>query len=154
MRLQVRLRAEAEHDLHEAANWHEAQRDGLGCELLDEALLAFARISESPDLFPEVHRRARRALLDRFPFGAYFVIDGTDAIVIAIMHASRDPARTNALVEASPLHLPGSEHRRHHRPGFHGRRDDLGTTGRSSSRSGRSDVHSPAGQAAGVRSIH
>lgn len=93
MTLRVLLRPEAERDLHEAATWYAAQRDGLGGEFLDEALRTFGKISESPVSFPEVHRHTRRVLFNRFPFGAYFKIEDRDAVVIAIMHASRHPLR-------------------------------------------------------------
>jgi hypothetical protein len=33
----------------------------------------------------------RRALLHRFPFGAFYVVDGDGAVVIGVLHGSRDP---------------------------------------------------------------
>ena len=93
MSVRVRLRAEAEQDLYEAALWYEAQRESLGGEFLDEALSVLAKVSESPLAYPELHRGARRALLDRFPFGVFFRLEETEAIVIAVMHGSRDPMR-------------------------------------------------------------
>jgi plasmid stabilization system protein ParE len=34
----------------------------------------------------------RRALLRRFPYAVYFAVDGDVVVVIAVLHASRDPA--------------------------------------------------------------
>jgi len=40
-----------------------------------------------------VHEDIRRVMIRRFPFGIFYMIDGDHAVVIAVMHASRDPAR-------------------------------------------------------------
>ena len=91
MTLEVRLRSEAEEDLANAAAWYESQHPGLGQEFLNRVLSAFESIAVRPNMYPTVHRRTRRALLHRFPFGVYYRI-GTDAIVIvAVMHGSRNP---------------------------------------------------------------
>jgi plasmid stabilization system protein ParE len=91
--LPVRVRAEAAADLQEAAAWYEQQRLGLGNELLDAVLTAFARISEQPTLYPVVHREVRRALTGRFPFGVYYRVESAYIVVVAVMHGRRDPQR-------------------------------------------------------------
>ena len=77
----------------DAAAWYEDQRRGLGNRFLDEVVSAFSAISEAPRMFPSVHRNTRRALIRRFPFGVYYRIEGTEIVVVAVMHASRDPRR-------------------------------------------------------------
>lgn len=89
----VRLRAEAEGDIHEAAVWYESQRLRLGHDFLDAVEASFARISENPLQFPILYRSTRRALLSRFPFGVFFRIEGQTIVVLAVMHASRNPVR-------------------------------------------------------------
>ena len=69
MRLPVRLRQEADEDLAIAASWYEQQREGLGHEFLDQAVMTFDAIAAQPLLYPLVHRNTRRALMARFPFG-------------------------------------------------------------------------------------
>ena len=46
MTLELRLRAEAELDLADAALWYEGQCPGLGHQLLDEVLTVFSSISK------------------------------------------------------------------------------------------------------------
>jgi plasmid stabilization system protein ParE len=89
----VCLRDEAEQDLTDAATWYEQQRSGLGHEFLDDAQSVFDRIAEQPLLFPVVHRSARRALMNRFPFGIFFVVEQAEIAVLAVMHGSRHPRR-------------------------------------------------------------
>ena len=64
-----------EVDIEEVATWYEKQRQGLGQEFLDEVLSLCERVSENPAMYPLVHRRTRRALIRRFPFGVYFRIE-------------------------------------------------------------------------------
>jgi plasmid stabilization system protein ParE len=89
----VRLRPEAEQDLAAAARWYEDQRPGLGQEFLDEALATFSAITERPLANSSVHESLRRALLHRFPFGVFYLIDGDAIVVIGVLHGSRHPDR-------------------------------------------------------------
>lgn len=93
MRCAVRLRPEAERDLAAAASWYEQQRAGLGQEFLDEFVVMKDRLSDTPLIWPIVHRSTHRALLNRFPFGVYFRIDGAAVVIVAVMHGSRSPSR-------------------------------------------------------------
>lgn len=89
----IRLRPEAEADVSEAAHWYELQRSDLGSEFLDEVLRTLSSISERPELYPVVHGSVRRAMINRFPFGIFYLSDNSEQIVLAVMHGSRDPSR-------------------------------------------------------------
>lgn len=93
MTVNLRLRPESEQDLADAAIWYEEQREELGNQFLDETLSVFSVISETPLLFPTVHRNIRRALLHRFPFGVYYRVESDEIVVLAVMHGSRNPRR-------------------------------------------------------------
>jgi len=56
-----------------------------------EALIE--RMSANPRQFPVVFKDVRRALLRRFPYSLFFVMEGETLLVIACFHASRDPAQ-------------------------------------------------------------
>jgi len=83
------VRPEAELDAHEAGVWYEAEQRGLGLRFLAEASAAFARIEEGPLQFPLVLGGVRRAILHRFPFGVFFVLEDDVATVLAITHLHR-----------------------------------------------------------------
>ena len=93
MTFELRLRPEAELELADAALWYEEQGLGLGHQFLDEALAAFSTITETPLMYPIVHRNTRRALIHRFPFGVYYRVETNTIVVVAVMHGSRDPRR-------------------------------------------------------------
>jgi plasmid stabilization system protein ParE len=93
MTFELRLRAEAEFDLAEAALWYEEQAAGLGGQFLDETLAAFVSITEMPLACQVIYRNTRRFLIHRFPFGIYYRVEENTIVVVAIMHGSRNPLR-------------------------------------------------------------
>jgi len=82
----------ADLDIEAAFHWYEKQQSGLGLEFLDELRLAYNRIVEGPLKYPHLRSGVRRALLKRFPYVVYFSVEPIAMIVLAVLHASRDPA--------------------------------------------------------------
>ena len=93
MTLELRLRPEVELELTDAALWYEEQGLGLGHQFLDEVLTTFSTITETPLMYPIVHRNTRRTLIHRFPFGVYYRVETSTIVVVAVMHGSRNPRR-------------------------------------------------------------
>lgn len=91
MTVGLRIRPEAEADLREASGWYEGRRARLGDEFLLEAERCLPLIQENPRLFAELHRSVRRALLKRFPYGIFYVLEQETAIVLAVLHQARSP---------------------------------------------------------------
>jgi plasmid stabilization system protein ParE len=89
--LQLVIRPAAESDVAEAYEWYEERRQGLGDDLLLSVEATLAAICERPASFPIVHQDIRRALIRRFPFGVFYILDKTKLIVLAVFHARRDP---------------------------------------------------------------
>ena len=85
------LRIEAEIDLFEAALWYETEREGLGFDFDTEVHHTLDRIAENRMLFPVIGRNIRRAIVDRFPYGVFFIEHEEDRIVIGILHLHRAP---------------------------------------------------------------
>jgi len=88
----VHLKPAAISDLDDAAAWYEGQKAGLGLLLLDEAGGVLERVQRTPVQFPMVHKTVRRALLHRFPYGIFFILENQVISVLAISHLSRDPS--------------------------------------------------------------
>jgi plasmid stabilization system protein ParE len=81
----------ARAELIEAQDWYESEAPGLG-RRFREAIGALAeRMSANPRQFPVVFKSVRRALLRRFPYALFFVIEEQTLFVIACFHGSRDP---------------------------------------------------------------
>jgi plasmid stabilization system protein ParE len=91
MTLKLVIRRAAERDVADAMTYYESRREHLGREFFDDLRRAVDAIRERPLSFPIVHGDIRRALLGKYPYGAYFRMRGQTIVVIAVMHGSRDP---------------------------------------------------------------
>ena len=91
MRMTLVFRSEASAEVQEAYDWYEAQRKGLGTEFRDELQETLDRILVNPNQYPAVHRNVRRALMRRFPYGVFYVVEAQRTVVLAVFHARRDP---------------------------------------------------------------
>ncbi|WP_421717409.1 type II toxin-antitoxin system RelE/ParE family toxin [Algiphilus sp.] len=85
------LRDAAARDVEKAAYWYEEQRSGLGGDFIRELDAAIGRAAAMPRAFAQVHRKARRVLVRRFPFAVYFLSRADGIEVIAVLHMRRDP---------------------------------------------------------------
>jgi plasmid stabilization system protein ParE len=91
--LGLRILPEAERELAEAYRWYEQRRRGLGEEFLLHVEAVLSKIRRNPGMYPEVHGRVQRALVRRFPYGVFYIVEADAAVVLAVMHASRRPGR-------------------------------------------------------------
>ncbi len=94
--IKLLVKPEAEADFREAYEWYEKQREGLGVEFTAAVDHAFEQILERMDSFPVIHNGVRRYLLRKFPYAIYFVAENGRAIIAAIFHCKRDPAKWRA----------------------------------------------------------
>ena len=87
------VRPAASADIEDAYRWYEAQQTGLGEEFLAAAQTVMQSVLANPQQFPVLHRQTRRALFHRLPYGLYYCIVDDQIVVVACMHARRDPPR-------------------------------------------------------------
>lgn len=91
MNLEVVFSSDSESEVRDAYIWYEYRRPGLGADFLlciDDVL---DKIKRSPEQFPIVHREIRRALIRRFPYGIFYLLEEETTVVVAVFHGSRDP---------------------------------------------------------------
>jgi toxin ParE1/3/4 len=91
MKYNVTFRPIAQAEVRETFDWYEKQRIGLGDDFERAVEAAVEKLSENPASYQTVHGDTRRILLTRFPYGIFYIIEGTDVIILAVMHAKRDP---------------------------------------------------------------
>ena len=82
----------ARAELIEAQDWYEREVPGLGGRFRQAVDALIQRMGQNPRQFPVAHKIVRRALLRRFPYSLFFVIEADALLVIACFHAGRDPA--------------------------------------------------------------
>ena len=88
----VLFTAAARADLTEALDWFEAHAPHMATPFRAALRSTVMRIAENPKQFPGSSRRTRRALLRRFPYLVIFRETNEAVYVIAVFHASRNPA--------------------------------------------------------------
>ncbi len=69
------------------------KRKGLGIEFIDELQKIVVKIQNHPEIYPIVYKHLHRAVLSRFPFGVFYIVENNEIIVLAVIHGSRHPKR-------------------------------------------------------------
>lgn len=92
----VIVRPLARRDIARAARWYERQSDGLGSQFVAAVDVALAAAGAAPERYRAVYRDVRRARVDVFPYGAYFVVRAGAVQVLAVTHGRRHPRRWQA----------------------------------------------------------
>ena len=88
----VVFRPAAVTELEDARLWYEARRPGLGDDFVDCIDLALLRVASEPLAHARVHGDIRRVLVRRFPYAIFHIAESDRVVVLAVFHASRDPA--------------------------------------------------------------
>lgn len=88
------LRPAAEAEVEEAYHWYEDRNPGLGAEFVRAVDVVVAVIRRHPKRHPEVYKHARQAVLRRFPYSIYYIIQPDDSSeVISCFHTRRNPRK-------------------------------------------------------------
>ncbi len=77
--------------MRNAQAWYIRERRERAESFRAEVEYMLKRIEEDPHHFPPHGKRFRRALLLRFPYQIFFIINETTIVVMAIVHTSRSP---------------------------------------------------------------
>lgn len=67
--------SQAEADIASAFIWYEDKGSGLGVDLIRCIDATLARVHRSPLLFAKKYGEFRQAMIPRFPYAVYFVLD-------------------------------------------------------------------------------
>lgn len=93
MSYKITYREEAEQDIDEAAKWYEKQSKGLGFDFLAEVEKKGLLVESNPFLFVKIYKSLHRAVVERFPFNIFYLIEGKSIIVVAVIHGTRHPKK-------------------------------------------------------------
>ena len=87
----IRFRPEAEAEMIDALSWYRERGLDLARGFRQSLDSCLASIQSLPESHPVVHRDIRRALMNRFPYGLFYIREGDLITVLACFHAKRDP---------------------------------------------------------------
>lgn len=96
---EIIVKPEAEADITEAAIWYEGRRVGLGNDFLLAIEAKLEGIKRNPNQFPDLYKTVKRALLSRFPYAIYFIREGSNIFILAVIHEKRKPTYHEERVE-------------------------------------------------------
>ena len=89
--MNVRFLEAARDDLRDAVAFYEAERPGLGAELVKEVRSAVERITKLPEAWQPLSPNTRRCRTQRFPYGVIYRVMGDEILIAAVAHLHREP---------------------------------------------------------------
>jgi plasmid stabilization system protein ParE len=87
----ARFTPEAAADVREARAWYASLSPRLAREFMLELDFCVSMMERAPELAPRVDAQLRRALLRRFPYGVFYVVEAGELVVLACLHGRRSP---------------------------------------------------------------
>ena len=91
MKYELGFRKEAFEDLQESYEWYNNRKEGLGSDFLKEVEDTLKLIQSNPFLYSAIHKDIRRALVKKFPYSIFYLVEANKIIVLAVFHMSRKP---------------------------------------------------------------
>lgn len=91
MALPVSFRRAVGRDLAEAYQWYEERQRGLGEQFLAAVGVTFDRIEQYPELFAVRYGQVRMAVVPRFPYAVFYLVELRRSVILTVLHTSDDP---------------------------------------------------------------
>ncbi len=88
----LKIRPAARREFDEACDWYKDEASDLRDRFVGAVENAISAVTQRPLAFPVVYgTRARRAVVETFPYSIFFIKDGFKVIILSIFHDSRNP---------------------------------------------------------------
>lgn len=81
----------AEAEFFAAIDSYEQSEAGLGFDFSIEVFSTIQNVVDYPSAWPVLEGDVRRCLINRFPYGVLYSIEGEEVFILAVMHLHRDP---------------------------------------------------------------
>ena len=89
---QIIVRPEAETEVQQAFGWYQEQSEGLGLEFLRAIDACLSGITRNPFAYTIIKvPNVRRALVRRFPYALFYLVNDEAIVLIAIFNVKREP---------------------------------------------------------------
>lgn len=89
MRFEIVFSLGAEKDFDEITFWYRAIRSGLDLDFILCLENELEVIRREPKLYEQIKKNIHRAVIHRFPYIVYYIVDDQKIVVIAITHHKR-----------------------------------------------------------------
>jgi plasmid stabilization system protein ParE len=81
----------ARAEIEEAYAWYDASAPAVAKDFLAEVGRVEQVLTFNPLLYPRVDAEIRRAVLSRFPYSLYYLVEADAVLVLSCFHHHRDP---------------------------------------------------------------
>lgn len=99
MRYTVRYKAAAAAEVVNAITWYAQPEIDQASAFLRELERTEVHLASNPALYQRVEDEIRRAIMRRFPYSLFYVIEGGEVIVLACMHQQQKPRTREELIK-------------------------------------------------------
>lgn len=89
--MKIRILACAEQEAADAVDYYNGLYPPFGHEFAEELKNTLSRIETYPNAWPLLSQRARRCIMNKFPYSLIYQVRQDYILVLAIMHMKRDP---------------------------------------------------------------
>jgi len=100
VRYSVRYKRAAAAEIHAVISWYLRPEINQAPAFIKELERTEAHLRTLPALYQQVEGDIRRAVLRRFPYSLFFVIEGGEVIVLACMHQHQQPRTREELTKS------------------------------------------------------
>jgi plasmid stabilization system protein ParE len=84
---------EAQKEFDEAYDHYEEQKEGLGEDFAKCVQDQIDYLKMNPKIHAKVYKEARRAVVKRFPYCIYYVIEKDRVIIASVFFTGQDPSK-------------------------------------------------------------
>ncbi len=98
MPYQVRYKPDAAVEVDNAIIWYSQPDINLGSAFVQALERTEAHIASHPELYQRVEGEIRRAVLHRFPYALFYVIESDFVLVLACMRHNQQPRTRDDLL--------------------------------------------------------
>jgi plasmid stabilization system protein ParE len=88
--LAIFVSREARADITEAIRGFRDISPALSVRFQEELERVYSGMAEYPQMYPIVYKKFRRALLRRFPYSIFYIVEESFILVIGVVHQARD----------------------------------------------------------------
>ena len=91
MRYSVRYKRAAAAEVTSAISWYAQPEINQTSAFVKDIQRTESHLQTHPELYKRVESDVRRAVLRRFPYSLFFLIEGDQVVVLAFMHQHQRP---------------------------------------------------------------
>jgi plasmid stabilization system protein ParE len=88
--LEILVSREARADIGHAVGGYRDISPTLSARFGAELDRIYSAIAKYPQMYPVVYKNFRRALLRKFPYSVFYIVEETSILIVGVVHQARD----------------------------------------------------------------